>query len=577
MTIGTDKKGGVGWSKWDIPAALCLAVLTFMSLEMQFARTFYSTGDRGRDLYTALLVMRGQVPYIDFDWPYGPIMPFYYSVFYRLFGVSILSFEIGENVLRFLCAMAVYWMARGALRTGGALAVGSFFQALMPMAYTTANHVGGVLSSVVAMGFFIRFLNGCGSRGFNLYGGAISLVLLSLVKLNMGAAFAGAFAIVVFALQQTGRLDGARSMRPRETVRALLILGIPVFTVYAILLALTPPESIPICFPYLPGYHLQYPPIMERLRFELETVSVIFGKQPIVNFVAQVLLAFRTIMLFLVLIVCGIFLIFEWKKSDFRDGGGAAILFGYVALLAGAHEFLLAGSWYSMSYWCTPAWAFLTVFTVARLGEYLNRRTRQEHLFTRLNVLSAVVFSIASAVVMFVGVKSYTQTVEWEKVDHPRGGVWRQRQKGELSSWAQTVTATARAIEELTQPGEPILVVPFEPIYLFLADRPQACRLMDFSGYQQLDTAAQERVIRQLEEKNVRLVVWANTIMVINGKMDEFGGTSCARLGDYIRRRYFTRPELRFGEKTQPGYGVLNHGTKILIREDQGQPRQAGQ
>jgi len=74
-------------------------------------------GDHGRDLYCFKKTFEGATPYRDYWWQYGPLMPYYYSVFFKIFGVSIQSVLIGRAVLVFLSGMGIYaltalWMTR---------------------------------------------------------------------------------------------------------------------------------------------------------------------------------------------------------------------------------------------------------------------------------------------------------------------------------------------------------------------------------------------------------------------------------------------------------------------------------
>ena len=45
-----------------------------------------ASGDHGRDLYCFKATLDGAVPYRDYWWVYGPIMPYYYAVFLKFFG-----------------------------------------------------------------------------------------------------------------------------------------------------------------------------------------------------------------------------------------------------------------------------------------------------------------------------------------------------------------------------------------------------------------------------------------------------------------------------------------------------------
>src|SRR6266436_4515709 len=61
-----------------------------------------SQGDHGRDLYAAEAVGHGKLPYKDFWWVYGPLMPYYYGLFFKIFGTHISSVILGKLILRVL-------------------------------------------------------------------------------------------------------------------------------------------------------------------------------------------------------------------------------------------------------------------------------------------------------------------------------------------------------------------------------------------------------------------------------------------------------------------------------------------
>src|SRR5208283_3814855 len=63
---------------------------------------YLAQGDHGRDLYAAQAVYRGELPYKDFWWVYGPLMPYYYGLFFKIFGVQISSMILGKLLLRIL-------------------------------------------------------------------------------------------------------------------------------------------------------------------------------------------------------------------------------------------------------------------------------------------------------------------------------------------------------------------------------------------------------------------------------------------------------------------------------------------
>src|ERR1700733_9682983 len=72
-------------------------LITFPYLNFQ---DYLSQGDHGRDLYAAQAVYRGELPYRDFWWVYGPLTPYYYGLFFKIFGTKISSMILGKLFLR---------------------------------------------------------------------------------------------------------------------------------------------------------------------------------------------------------------------------------------------------------------------------------------------------------------------------------------------------------------------------------------------------------------------------------------------------------------------------------------------
>src|SRR5262245_5214827 len=65
-------------------------------------------GDHGRDLYSIQLTSEGKLPYRDFQTHNGPLMFFYYDLFFKLFGVSIQSVLFGQHLLIILIGIVIY-------------------------------------------------------------------------------------------------------------------------------------------------------------------------------------------------------------------------------------------------------------------------------------------------------------------------------------------------------------------------------------------------------------------------------------------------------------------------------------
>src|ERR1039458_2511370 len=84
-----------------------LSTIIFVWPELNFQDQL-AQGDHGRDLYAFEAVYRHQLPYKDFWWVYGPIMPYYYGLFYKILGVHITSILAARALLLVGCALFFY-------------------------------------------------------------------------------------------------------------------------------------------------------------------------------------------------------------------------------------------------------------------------------------------------------------------------------------------------------------------------------------------------------------------------------------------------------------------------------------
>lgn len=111
-------------------------------------------------------------------------------------------------------------------------------------------------------------------------------------------------------------------------------------------------------------------------------------------------------------------------------------------------------------------------------------------------------------------------------------------------------------VRRLTQPGEPILVLPWYPVVYFLADRPNPTRFdWLFPGYLASD-AERERFVRSIDAAGVRLVVYSPA--AIDGRADRRLAVFEPTLDRALRRRF--RPVRRHGHflvmRRRPAPGV---------------------
>jgi len=163
--------------------------------------------DMGRDLYVSLRTMRGDLFLRDFDYPYGFVMPYIYSLFYGLFGVSIKSFNIALMVMQIMIIAATYITARLILpKFYSFICALTLLLAYYALPGVQPNHIGGQLFGIISLYLMLKYFLVMPKTSY-LVISAIFCGLVSAVKLNMGlATFASNTIIIIMfsALSKNG-------------------------------------------------------------------------------------------------------------------------------------------------------------------------------------------------------------------------------------------------------------------------------------------------------------------------------------------------------------------------------------
>src|ERR1039457_2107636 len=108
-----------------------------------------SQGDHGRDLYAFDAVTHGKLPYKDFWWVYGPIMPYYYGLFFKIFGVHITSVLLGRALLVIICSVLMYFSAACLMSPGLAFLAATWFTQSRQEFFFTYNHIAGIAAELL--------------------------------------------------------------------------------------------------------------------------------------------------------------------------------------------------------------------------------------------------------------------------------------------------------------------------------------------------------------------------------------------------------------------------------------------
>ena len=118
-----------------------------------------SQGDHGRDMYAAQAVLRGGLPYKDFWWVYGPLMPYYYAFFYKFLGGTIGSFLLGKMVLKTVCALFFYLAGTTAMAPSVAFLAAMWLTQSQQDFFFTFNHIGGITAQMAILFLLFSYIN----------------------------------------------------------------------------------------------------------------------------------------------------------------------------------------------------------------------------------------------------------------------------------------------------------------------------------------------------------------------------------------------------------------------------------
>lgn len=501
---------------------------------------YLASGDHGRDLYSFTAAFRGEIPYRDYWWVYGPIMPYYYGFFMKILGVNVTSVLAGKMVMTIVAgiflALALSFFVPSLLAFAAAL----WFWAYFPDFGYTYNHIGGIALLMAVTHALLAYLKT--GRTPYLYWGLTWIFVLAFIKINFSLAALAAFLIAVSWIDKDLRrpLDGQRK---KFYLLGIVILPLLVFAVYLSLVQGLSLAEIRQCFPYLQGdqpYHATPGQCFliwshDILRPMLSSSShLIFGA--------------------LVLSSLGYDLSLFQKKLIFPRLARQIILAVKILILfylLNLHEYVGSGIPYRII-WAKP---FSLILSFILIGTAI----RYTHKLIQLPVVAFLGFSAVLSLHQQMATL-LAQKLPDQFLAHPRGQVII---GGNPPQWIDTVQQTTRYLETRLAPGESFLALPYDPIYYYLCDKKTPTRQLIFFEHIKIPPEQERKIIAELERNRVETIVLANRAYVTEEiGMGRLGETHCPLLGQYLKDHFETVAS--WGEwGKEPGWAT-NYGTKIL-------------
>lgn len=518
-----------------------LAAGIFVWPELNF-QDLLSQGDHGRDLYAFDAVTHGKLPYKDFWWVYGPLMPYYYGLFFKIFGVHMTSVFLGRALLVVMCSAFFYLSAVCIMSPGLAFLSAAWFTQCRQEFFFTYNHIGGIAAELVILWCLLSYIRAPSMR--YLWGAVATGFILSLIKINFGLA---ALTGVVLSTLTLDHVKKHPLIMPKKTFYwiAALLAPLAIGIIYWALLKDLPFYAIRQCMPYFGDdqpYHAS--PLL---------VIPYFLMQNWLTFIHS----FVGVAIGIVLHGCtlwGLYLLVTHKlEKSYRQN--VLLTLGLLGLFFVLYfnEFLVSAIWYR-TYWSLP---FLVLFHFVMIAVAFQSMPK----FLRVFILIFLWGLTTLGIVAHIG-SIQSQKQPWHYLSMDRGQVY----VGNEPQWTQTVNTVTRFLNTTLKKDDLFFALPYDCLYYYLTGRESPTRQLIFFNHIKIPPRQEIEVIKELESKKIAYVLMSSRIISNETGLGIFGRTYCPLISQYIHDSFIPLTRQGGDWSIPPGW-ANNHGVMILKRK----------
>ena len=513
---------------------------------------YLAQGDHGRDLYCFQKVMEGALPYRDFSWLFGPLMPYFYSLFYLLGGVSIQSVLLGQILLILLTGIFIYLTCCVFLPPAISFICAFWYWSFRGTEFFyTYNHIGGILALLITLYCLFQYIRN--NKYHHIYAGFISILALMLIRLNMGVSTLTAFVLSLLLIDFVQK-DQKKSEKRR--LYFFLTLGILTiaFSIYWFLLHPLPKYAIYQSFPYGKTQRTDYSSSVFN--------TILYSWRMLVTyFTATLSQKIFGLILILASLQCAIITFSKKSPLEFKKNIFLVFSSLFIFFILSSHEFLASGVLYRFF------WAFPLVLII--IFHLISTATRN---------ISSIIIRLLILLTLFLpplwNIQHEMRTIQFYKnPEHELKIGMNKIYTSQDPKWFQTVTSAVDFIKNNTHPNEKILVLPLDPIYLFLSGRDSATRQLVFFEHINIGEEQEQKIITEMEVNSANWAIISNRSVSPEGGMGVFGKTYCPLLAEYLKDNF--GPVVDFGDWVGPPGWAWNHSVLILKRKSLKTPSDA--
>lgn len=496
-----------------------------------------STGDHGRDFYGYQQILEGKLPYRDFWWVYGPLMLYYYALFFKILGIQMTSIIIGKIFLIIFCEIFFYLILARFTSPLWAFIGTLWFFLYNNDFFFTYNHIGGVVCLLASVYFTFSYLKD--NKTKYLYLNLFSIFILVLIKINFGLSCLVSFIISI-------RLVDYFKPYPKQNLTipiSFVLLSTAI--IYFLLLYKMPIYEIRQCFPYLSSDQPHSSTPWEAI-YDAVRMVVLDGISSLPNIAFSVLIIMSAIFVILKILKRS-----ENNKTQIINFLILSIIIIYYIL--NLHEYILSGTTYR-AYWVKP----LSILLVFWLIYTATKHLRPIILFLLYTTLIFNIFLDSThRYASFHQVKN-----RYNFLNFPRGQVYISNEP----AWIQTVMLTTQYLKSHLLPQETFFALPYDCLYYYLAEKNSPTRQLIFFDHINIPKEQEFTIIKELEHNKVNWVVVSSRSISIEGGLGKLGVTYCPLIGKYIADNFEIIEQ--FGTWTDKiGWGA-NHATRIMKRKN---------
>jgi hypothetical protein len=516
--------------KSDITAMLILAVTAIVFYAATFNRSSYIyilRADEGLSFATAMRVLQGFVPQMDFPSYYGPVMPYVYAAVFKIFGASIAVMRAFWAFLFVLSIVGFYRIARSVLPPFASFAAAFMMIGQQHTPLYTYNHIGLVLGIQGILLLLLR--TGSVMRPLSQTGFGLLLLLTLLIKFNEALVF---LACVIVALWIVRRFQDPEIGTSSSPISIPKILG-PALIAIVCFAGITAALNAGLSrseflrnFPVLPQYQASiggFKYVKFVISMPFRTAWNLIPPRGWYTFWYENYM-FSILISFLLAIGSLIFMIRFFLSRSFRSSLGPAMWKSAVLIAAAVgmyHEFYLTGN-----HWSTPMYIgfALLAFTLV-LWQQLARFPKSRAAAVSVLLLVCVVSGLNY-------VRIVRSTFSQVYLDAPEARIY-----SSSDSDAVVVADVVKFLRAST-PNEPMAAFPHDALLVYLAGRQNAMRDDDYQWMLFPTEESDREIVRELDKKKVKQVLISSFAGIRHGRVAVFGRDFLPKTFAYLESHY---------------------------------------